>query len=49
MADPHADDLEAVGNAALDSGQWVAARDAFVTSLREAETAGAAFGLAAAQ
>ena len=49
MADPDAHDLEAIGSAALESGQWVAARDAFVASLRGAETASAAFGLAAAQ
>ena len=48
VADPDADDLEAAGNAALESGQWGAARDAFAAALNEAETAGAAFGLAAA-
>jgi DNA-binding CsgD family transcriptional regulator len=48
VADPDADDLEAAGNAALASGQWSEARDAFAAALSEAETAGAAFGLAAA-
>ena len=48
MADGDPSDLEAAGNAALASGQWGEARDAFDASLSEAETAGAAFGLAAA-
>ena len=48
VADLPADDLEAVGNAALESGQWSEARDAFAAALGEADSAAAAFGLAAA-
>ncbi|HWM22722.1 MAG TPA: response regulator transcription factor [Ilumatobacteraceae bacterium] len=48
MADSDTEDLESVGNAALESGQWLAARDAFAAALRDGESAAAAFGLAAA-
>ena len=49
MAAAETSDLEAAGYAALEMGRWMEARDAFVASLGDAETASAAFGLAAAQ
>ena len=48
MAESDADDLEATGNAALEAGRWMDARNAFDAALLDSETAGAAFGLAAA-
>ena len=41
-------DLETAGNAALEMGRWTDAKEAFDAALRDAETANAAFGLAAA-
>ncbi len=49
MAAVETSDLEAAGFAALETGRWVEAKEAFDAALGEAETAGAAFGLAAAQ
>ena len=41
-------DLETAGNAALEMGRWTDAKEAFDAALLDAETANAAFGLAAA-
>ncbi len=48
MANPDADDLEATGNAALEAGRWIEARDAFEAAGRTTEAASTSFGLAAA-
>jgi DNA-binding CsgD family transcriptional regulator/tetratricopeptide (TPR) repeat protein len=48
VAGPDVDALVGTGHAALEAGDWSAAREAFAEALRESETAGASFGLAAA-